>query len=1208
VKITNVHIDGFGAWDQLDLNDLSDRITVFYGPNEAGKTTLLEFVRSVLYGMTPARRARYLPPRHGGRAGGSLRVTFQDGQYDVRRRTDAGDPADGLLVVTTPDGSTCDHKPITRALQGIDEPTYRNLFAVGLQELQQLGTLSDGDAARWLYELTTGLDRVSLSAVMRELAESRERLLGAGGRSTVLGKLAARYQQLSGELEQLPTIAGVWSELASQRTVLERQIERLEADCRACHETIVSIDRAVAVDAPWQRRIAIDEELARAGALPRLPAGAIEQLNALLRRRKRCRGEAKKFTELIAEGKAKLRRMGRQQALWHHAPRIEALREQLEWIVSMEAEIREHDERVSALKSEWDSHRRQLGGENEHEATDVAVAAAKVLPQLRVLAREVRTARHQVTAAKAKLTTCQRGLASHDAANHGDADADLPAAVQRAGEHVAQLRRRLAIDERLDEMHIHARDLDEKSSMLLDRQLMPLGVLVGLGAVFVLGVVLILIGLFFPRSIVGMFGRTLGLLGVFGTGTAAAVKFLTERSQAKQLEGCQRQAEVLGQQIGEAQQERDALDEQLPRGGGPLAQRLQTAERSLATLEAQLPRHAQWQQASRDTELAQRELDTAQQQLGAVRQRWKQALVQAGLPPDLTPRRLRDLAGHRQRLDALERRWERGRDELAQRRRQYDAVARRIDQLATDVGLASDGLLAGDLVRQLQRMWDCEKPQLVRRRKLRRRLQRWRHQRSRTRRTLRALTRQRDALLSQAGVDRIDAYRQMALETARVERLRRERETVSREIAATLDASGQATEIEAMLVAHQTDSLSVRRQQATDALARYQQQLKDRAAELGGIVHQLDQLADDRRREEKTLLRSQIEVELREAAARWQTHAVTWLLLDSVRDEYQRTRQPETLVEASGYLRRLTGGRYLRVWTPLDEAVLYVDDTDGQSLSVEVLSRGTREQLFLSLRLALIACYARRHVQLPVVLDDVLVNFDVGRVKAAAHLLRDFAHDGHQLLVFTCHRHVWRMFRSMRVDTRRLPHRTDRQPVGAVAVPAGDALWFDRHENDPQLVVEEPDAAVEAEPLEVWTAVEAEPSASETAPVGAGYEVEVDVEGAHDGEIDVPATPPTQAGAAIDVNAVLAAESAVDPVTVEAFEVFPPAVGSVEPHDPPRDPPGRPRTDDAVIISEDWVRVGAYVRRRERLPGARSRDRERRSVRNDGDDLGASAA
>jgi hypothetical protein len=56
------------------------------------------------------------------------------------------------------------------------------------------------------------------------------------------------------------------------------------------------------------------------------------------------------------------------------------------------------------------------------------------------------------------------------------------------------------------------------------------------------------------------------------------------------------------------------------------------------------------------------------------------------------------------------------------------------------------------------------------------------------------------------------------------------------------------------------------------------------------------------------------------------------------------------------------------------------------------------------------------------ILDDVLVNFDTGRVKAAATVLRDFAKEhGHQIIFFTCHEHIMKIFRSVKVDVRTLP-------------------------------------------------------------------------------------------------------------------------------------------------------------------------------------------
>ncbi|MFM7115962.1 MAG: ATP-binding protein, partial [Planctomycetota bacterium] len=53
MRISDLQVDGFGVWKGLSVDRLSPDITVFYGQNEAGKTTLMQFVRSMLFGFAP---------------------------------------------------------------------------------------------------------------------------------------------------------------------------------------------------------------------------------------------------------------------------------------------------------------------------------------------------------------------------------------------------------------------------------------------------------------------------------------------------------------------------------------------------------------------------------------------------------------------------------------------------------------------------------------------------------------------------------------------------------------------------------------------------------------------------------------------------------------------------------------------------------------------------------------------------------------------------------------------------------------------------------------------------------------------------------------------------------------------------------------------------------------------------------------------------
>ena len=71
MKIAEIHVDSFGHWRGLHVPDLSSAVTVIHGPNEAGKSTLLQLIRAVLYGYSVASHQRFVPPRFEGRVGGS---------------------------------------------------------------------------------------------------------------------------------------------------------------------------------------------------------------------------------------------------------------------------------------------------------------------------------------------------------------------------------------------------------------------------------------------------------------------------------------------------------------------------------------------------------------------------------------------------------------------------------------------------------------------------------------------------------------------------------------------------------------------------------------------------------------------------------------------------------------------------------------------------------------------------------------------------------------------------------------------------------------------------------------------------------------------------------------------------------------------------------------------------------------------------------
>lgn len=1035
MKILSIQVDGFGVWSGLKLDGLGDRLTCFYGPNEAGKTTLMQFVRTVLYGFSPERRRRYLPPLRGGEPGGLLQLSGPMGRCALRRRLQAGPRAAecGDVQLLAADGTQLSDHLLGGLLGHLDETTFSQVFAIGLGEIQQLGTLSDSAAADLLYQLSTGLPGVSLAEVMRELESSRERLLGPDHRPGQIVGLLAQRDRLRGEIEDLRGLAHRHASLAGDLHEIEQQIGRREAERHEMQHSLRTLELAVAVREAWRRRAMLASELASLPPVAPVPAGAIERLDQLNERLAKRRRQATEASRAGRELKAEVAALGFNARLARHAPRIEALAEQETWLATLEEQVQQVSGNIAKLEAELAQHQRELGEDNHAHGHDQAGARGKLLARLRPVARSLAGPRGRARLAGSEAAEC-RGKADELATQIRAALADcghdeLAPALEQAGNLVTLLRRRVQADERLAQLGRHEVELAEQGRQLLERQLLPVWVLLALGGVFVVGAILILATLFISLHAVSVTGWGMAIVGALGTVGGACGKFLLERSAAAQLDACQKQSGILASQVAQSKEERETLDRQLPHGGGPLLTRLQTAEKELARLEELLGVEARRQATLEAAAAAEARGRAAEEEGRAAERRWRQALAAAGLPKRLSPRQVRHYADRRRAMARIEARLERGYQELGERQRDLDTLTRRTEQLLSDVGFEPAAVKPTEQLRQLKQLLADHQAIAASREALGERARRLRRRQAKLALAIRQGEQRRGELLSSAGAAHEHDLRGRAVEQARRQALAAERDELAREIAAAL--AGRAAEQE---LAPWLDHASDRdwEQRLSEADSRLQTADRELAAlldERGRARQQLASLAEDRRPGQRALELSLVEQQLQDAVDRWRALALSASMLDSVRQRYEAERQPETLIDASRYLSQLTGGRYTRVWTPLGEQTLRVDDAEGNSLPVEVLSRGTREQLFLGLRLALAGVYARRGIELPLVLDDVLVNFDGGRAKAAATVLRDFAEAGHQVLVFTCHEHLWKLFKQLQVPSHELPANDEIDPV-----------------------------------------------------------------------------------------------------------------------------------------------------------------------------------
>jgi len=133
--------------------------------------------------------------------------------------------------------------------------------------------------------------------------------------------------------------------------------------------------------------------------------------------------------------------------------------------------------------------------------------------------------------------------------------------------------------------------------------------------------------------------------------------------------------------------------------------------------------------------------------------------------------------------------------------------------------------------------------------------------------------------------------------------------------------------------------------------------------------------------------------------------------------ERKKERQPAVITEAQSFFSNITGGRYERIYSPLDSSDIYVEDGNGKRKSISELIRGTAEQLYLALRFGFIKELGKHSESLPIVFDDILVNFDPVRSRNAISSINELSLSN-QVLYFTCHPATVGMFGDMVPDVR----------------------------------------------------------------------------------------------------------------------------------------------------------------------------------------------
>lgn len=1033
MRIRDIRIDGFGQFADRKFGPFDQPVTVFYGPNEAGKSTLLEFIRTVLFGFRSraGRSSRgggssNYPPLAGGRHGGSLTLIDSNGRLSVVERVQGGRA--GKVTIRAETGAEQDDSMLVQFLGNHSRDVFEQVFAFTLEELHSSDLLSDSNVTDQIYSVGMGV--TSLPNAMNSIESERKKLFLRQGSTQKIYHAHKKFQDVDDSLREVKENATRYGERTARLQQVVSELEGLAAHRRQIQSRQDHQIRLQQGWESWNDLVSAKRELDSLPEVPNFPAGGINRLETLEERVMTAQGEHRSAQVRVEEAKRRADIRVEHEAILRQFSDIRHLQNGR---TAFDQSIKDLPER----KAELEGHRRTLTETLKDLGHDWDEVRLEEFEFSLAVRQEVAEHRDRLRDASADYSRCklildQSKVELEEAINdESKAESEFQSSAMPTfdADQIRQHRNIIRVTRsQLGELDRHRQNVSNLQSQLdgLESTALPsegkdrskaAAIILVLGVVFLVGAV-VLGGT--PLFI----GAAAGIV-LFGV----AIYLFMSGKPGVPIPGESPIAGAIRESLRRADADMQSLQSQMARDAAPLGldmideSILLAAEESLDEEERGLRERDRLLKILHDAEeLTKRRqirveesdvaVDHASQKLDSAKSEWGQWLKPRGLLDTFTP----------ETAEVLQSQVELGRSQLETVRSwelRIKAIEKDIDEyveavkplaLAFDVTFdRNDWRIVATAVDNLAALHEEVKELVKKRVDAEAELEDAKDQLEERTSAQQKAEEELAQLVQSGGAESVEDFRVRA---GHAERRRELDEKVRTALDRLQRLSGPGKPLESLKAELSGTDL----QSITDAIATLKEeqatadaQYGELSTKRGSIQTELDSLVGEeessRLRMERNVLVEQITGHARE----WAQLTLAANLLKEARRKYERERQPGVVRHAQEFFAEITEGRYRQVYAPLGEQTITVTDDGGRTKEPSELSRGTREQLFLSLRFGLIRELGQRTEPLPVIVDEVLVNFDPDRALRAAVAFTELSCTN-QILVFTCHPAVVEMF------------------------------------------------------------------------------------------------------------------------------------------------------------------------------------------------------
>ncbi|MFT8413428.1 MAG: AAA family ATPase [Oenococcus oeni] len=253
MEIKRIHISGFGKFSDFNL-DFKNDLQVIYGQNEAGKSTLRQFITGILFGFAQNKRqsSNLYEPRNGSQYGGDL-VFEQDGSlWDVSRlgRTQS------KLEITDQNGNHVNNPEIflTKLLSPFSQDSFEDIFSFDQEQLNEIRSLSGKELSDRLLSFSV-VNADQWQSLSKELDKNASVMFGLTKTSKrPINQLLAEHQQISNQLNSLGGQLSDYRKSSQQKKSTLKRIAELDSQLHNLKKQMDEFSKLIELSGLFNRK------------------------------------------------------------------------------------------------------------------------------------------------------------------------------------------------------------------------------------------------------------------------------------------------------------------------------------------------------------------------------------------------------------------------------------------------------------------------------------------------------------------------------------------------------------------------------------------------------------------------------------------------------------------------------------------------------------------------------------------------------------------------------------------------------------------------------------------------------------------------------------------------------------------------------------------------------------------------------------------